>query len=98
MNSSTNTQTTDQVLATITEILDDLAEDWDSGEITLEGRLIDLGMESISLVYLVAELQQHYGLGDQLFNKMRVDGSQLRDMTVGMIVDSIAQLMHKSGG
>ncbi len=45
--------TTDDVGAVLQEIFDDLGEDLDLGDVTLtaETRLLDLGLESISLVY-----------------------------------------------
>jgi acyl carrier protein len=76
----------------LTEILADITEDWDAGVVTRETRLIDLGIESISLVYLIAELQQHYGLSDRLFRKMRAEGSLLKDMTVGAVLTAIDNL------
>jgi acyl carrier protein len=81
-----------EVFAAIRALIEDVAEDWDLGEISLATRLVDLGMESISLVYLIAELQQQLGLGDKLFNQMRTDGTQLKDMTVGDVVQSIEAL------
>lgn len=78
--------------AVMMEILGDIAEDWDATDVSLDTRLIDLGIESISLVYLIAEMQQHYGLNDRLFRKMRAEGSLLKDMTVGAILRSIEEL------
>jgi acyl carrier protein len=81
-----------EVFAAIRALIEDVAEDWDPGEISADTRLVDLGMESISLVYLIAELQQQLGLGDRLFNQMRTDGTQLKDMKVGDLVQSIEAL------
>ncbi len=80
------------VFAAIRALIEDVAEDWDPGEIAADTRLVDLGMESISLVYLIAELQQQLGLGDRLFNQMRTDGTLLKDMKVGDLVQSIEAL------
>lgn len=79
------------------EILTDVTEDWDVGEITVDTRLIDLGMESISLVYLIAELQQSYGLGNELFRKMRAEGLLLKEMTVGDVLISVSDLVKVGG-
>lgn len=78
------------------DLLKDINEDWETGEVTTETRLVDLGMESISLVYLIAELQQMYGLGDALFRKMRGDGTFLKDMTVGDVLKSLGTLIESS--
>jgi len=78
------------------DLLKDINEDWETGEVTTETRLVDLGMESISLVYLIAELQQTYGLGDALFRKMRGDGTFLKDMTVGDVLKSLGALIESS--
>src|SRR5262245_19130273 len=82
-----------QVFSSLKELLKDINQDWESETITLETRLVDLGLESISLVYLIAELQQMYRLGDLLFRKMRSEGSLLKDMTVGDILKSLTALI-----
>jgi aryl carrier-like protein len=87
----------EKIFASLKELLSDINEDWESGEVAPGTRLIDLGLESISLVYLIAELQQMYGLGDRLFRKMREDGTFLKDMTVGDIVDSLGALVKADG-
>ena len=74
--------------------MNDVAEDWDVGEITPETLLIDIGMESISLVYLLAELQQHYDLGDRLFGKMRAEGALLKEMNVNDVLTLIQSLLQ----
>jgi acyl carrier protein len=99
MASVEGSTTADDIFRTMQEILADVTEDWDIdvGDITVETRLIDLGMESISLVYLIAELQQAYGVGDRLFRKMREEGSLLKDMTVGNVVTSMSRIMETAG-
>lgn len=92
MPSKPQVQTTDEIFQTVKDILEDVAEDWDVDDITPDTRLVDLGMESISLVYLVAELQQHYELGDKLFAKMRAEGTLLKDMSVNDVLTSIHTL------
>lgn len=81
-----------EVMTAIRALIEDVAEDWDLGEVSEATRLVDLGMESISLVYLVAELQQQFGLGDALFNHLRKQDQLIRDMTVGDLANSIAAL------
>ncbi len=89
--------TTDDVGAVLQEIFDDLGEDLDLGDVTLtaETRLLDLGLESISLVYLVSELQQHYGLGDRLFRRLRETGSMIRDLSVGEVQKLVVTLKQE---
>ncbi len=79
------------------EIFEDLGEDLDLGDVSLnpEMRLLDSGLESISLVYLVSELQQHYGLGDRLFRRMRDGGTMIRDLTVGELQDMVVLLKNE---
>jgi acyl carrier protein len=76
------------------DIFADLEDDLGLGDLTLsaETKLIDLGLESISLVYLISELQQHYGLGDRLFRQMREHQLLLKDMRVGEIQDMVVAL------
>lgn len=76
------------------DIFADLEDDLGLGDLTLspETRLIDLGLESISLVYLISELQQHYGLGDRLFRQMRENELLLKDMRVSQIQDMVVAL------
>lgn len=86
--------TYERVQATLDEIFADLAEDLGAEDIALtpEVKIIDLGIESISLVYLVSELQQHFGLGNRLFDKLRGEQRLLKDMSVDDIVRSVVEL------
>ena len=90
--------TYDDALAALQEIFEDLEDDLDGdgGELAADTKLIDLGMESISLVYLISELQQSYGLGDALFRKMRDENTMLVDMTVDDILKSVVELSLKA--
>lgn len=76
--------THETVYRTIAEIFEDLADDLDADVVALtpDTRLVDLGLESISLVYLISELQQHFALEDRLFHKLRSEGLLLKEMTV----------------
>lgn len=88
--------TANDVGIVLREIFEDLGEDLDMGEaaLTPDTKLMDLGMESISLVYLVSELQQHYGLGDRLFRQMRDDGILIRNLSVGDIEKMVVSLKN----
>jgi hypothetical protein len=77
----------------ITEILAEITEDWDVGEISLETRLGDLGVESISLVYLIGEMQQYYNLQDLLFQRLRAAAIRITDLYVADIVDFVCELL-----
>lgn len=84
----------DAVMTVLQEIFADLAEDLDLDDLELDPstRLVDLGMESISLVYLVSELQQHYGQGDAVFRRMREAQVTLNDMTLGDIARTVVEV------
>lgn len=81
----------EDVLGVVRAIFGDLMEDLDLGDVEIdsETRLVDLGVESISLVYLVSEVQQHFQLGDAVFRRLRDEGQLLTEMSVGDIVDAV---------
>jgi hypothetical protein len=67
----------------VLEILHELTQDWTDLDLT-EGCLLgDLGLESIALVYLIAEVQQQYGLQDKLLRRLRDAQADVRAMSVG---------------
>ena len=82
------------VMQVLTEIFEDLGDELeiDTDDLAPNQLLLDLGMESISLVYLISELQQHFGLGDTVFKSLRDEGRLLKDMTVKDIVDAVVQV------
>jgi aryl carrier-like protein len=86
----------DAVFRSLKELLDDINDGSEGDEITPDTRLVDFGLESISLVYLLAELQQMYGLGDALFRQMRSEGTFIKDMSVGDILNSLRALIGSS--
>ncbi len=88
----------EDVLATLKEIFEDLADDLDLDgvEVSPEQGILSLGMESISIVYLVSELQQHYGLGNKLFDDLRQNERLLKDMTVDDIINAVLGAVAKS--
>jgi len=90
--------TYDDAYSVLKEIFEDLEDDLDTdgAELSADLKLIDLGMESISLVYLISELQQNYGLGDALFRKMRDEEKLLVNMTVDDILNSVVELGAKA--
>lgn len=80
--------------AALSEIFSDLAEDLDSEPVDFgaETRLVDLGLESISLIYLVSELQQHFGLGEKLFEYLRATDRLLVNMNVDDILEGVVSV------
>lgn len=90
--------TYDDAMSVLQEIFEDLADDLDLEDEALDpnAKILDLGMESISLVYLISELQQHYGLGDALFRKVRDEDRLLKDMSVDDILKSVVELGQKA--
>ena len=85
------------LFGSLKELLDDINDGVEGPELTQDTRLVDLGLESISLVYMMAELQQMYGLGDALFRQMRNDGTMIKDMSVGDILNSLQALIGSAG-
>ncbi len=90
--------TYDEVLSTLKEIFEDLADDLDLDDVEVEpGQgILSLGMESISIVYLVSELQQHYGLGNKVFDDLRQNERLLKDMTVDDIINAVLVAVAKN--
>jgi hypothetical protein len=77
------------VLRLVTEI----SQDRGTRPVTGDRRLGDLGLESISLVYLIAELQQELALGDRLVRDLRIRSSvELPMLTVGELAELAAAL------
>jgi hypothetical protein len=81
------------ILRHVIEILTDITADWDIVEISSKTCLGDLGLESISLVYLIAEIQQYYNLQDLLFKKLRTAEIKVTDLQVADLVDFISELL-----
>jgi len=77
--------------AALRAFLDDLSEDLEieTTDFDRDTRLVDLGMESISLVYLISELQQRFELDDRLFRHLRDQDQLLLEMTLGDVVDAV---------
>jgi acyl carrier protein len=84
--------TTQPILEYVTQILREITANWDVGEITVGTRLGHLGLESINLVYFIAEVQQHYDLRNGLVNRLRVDAILLTDRRVGDIVAMVQDI------
>lgn len=86
--------TTEAAEAALRSIFHDLAEDLETEAVEFDHgtKLLDLGMESISLIYLISELQQHFDLGDKLFQHLRESDQLLKDMDVGDILSGLVSV------
>jgi len=80
------------VLEHVIGILREITVDWDVGEISTESRLATLNLESINLVYFIAELQQKYALKQQLFTRIRAADRPIADLRVGDVVDFVLEM------
>ena len=74
-------------------ILEMINEDWDVGEINAETRLGSVVPESISLVYLIGDLQHQYHLQDLLVQKLRAADSTLTELRVADMVDLVCEIL-----
>jgi acyl carrier protein len=80
-----------QIESLILELLEEITQDWDIGKPTAATEFGSLGLESINLVYLIAELQVEYGLEDALIARLRRDRIDVRRLRV----DEMARLVHE---
>jgi hypothetical protein len=88
---SASSDASDQVLKHAIRVLQEVTAEWDVGPISADTRLGGLGLESINLVYFIAELQQHYGLGGRLLAGLTTSGRLLTDWRVSEVVALIEQ-------
>jgi hypothetical protein len=73
---------TSEVERFIVGLLREVTEGWDLGAVSGTTLLGSLGLESINLVYLIAELQDRYVLGDALIERLRTDQIDIRELPV----------------
>lgn len=81
-----------EVLAHVISILEEITSDWDVQTISSDSLLADLNLESINLVYFIAELQQTYGLQQRLFTRIRAADQRLTRLRVADIVQLVQEL------
>lgn len=94
-----NTQPTlspENLQSTVIDVLDEMTADWDlddSGEITLETRLIDeLAFESIDVVQLVVALEKKLERKDIPFEKLFIqEGDYVEEITVREVVNFLQE-------
>jgi acyl carrier protein len=86
-----------EVLAHVIRVLEEITDDWDVEQISADSQLAALNLESINLVYFIAELQQKYGLQQQLFTRIRSTGRLLGDLRVADIVEFVHEIHDARG-
>jgi hypothetical protein len=82
------------ILEYILQLLEEITAEWDPEPISAATELGSLGIESINLVYLLAEVQQEYSLGDRLLGRLRTQQIDVRVVCVGELVELVAQIAH----
>jgi hypothetical protein len=85
-----------EVVAHLIRILREITADWDVLEISPETRLDSLGLESINLVYFVAEVQQTYHLQDRLVGCITAANRPLADLRVAEIAHFVQEIRRQS--
>lgn len=81
-----------EVLAHVIGILEEITSDWDVDAISPDSLLADLNLESINLVYFIAELQQTYGLQQRLLTRIRAADQHLTRLRVADVVQLVQEL------
>lgn len=84
----------DSTYSVVAGMLEEITEEWDAGPITADTCLGSLGLESINLVYFIAELQQQFDLQDRLFKKLIADNMNITNLQVGDVVRFIQELKN----
>lgn len=84
-----------EILNYVVEVLKDITSEWDVGEIGAETRLGDMGLQSINLVYLISDIQQHYDLKDLLYTELVKAGVLFNDLHVREVVDMVYGLLER---
>jgi hypothetical protein len=84
----------------VVDLLGDIAADLDLPPLTAQTPLGSLGLESINLVYLIAELQGEFALGDALIARLRADRIDIRTLSVhemALLVDGLRAAARNGG-
>ena len=84
----------DSIFDDVVEILKLINADWEIGEVVRHTPLGSVVPESISLVYLIGDLQHNYHLQDRLVQKLRTVDKKLTDLNVGELVDFVYELLN----
>jgi aryl carrier-like protein len=80
------------VLPFLLELLEEITADIDLEPLSADSELGSLGLESINLVYLIAELQQELGLGDALISLLRRERIDVRTLRAGVLARLVERL------
>jgi hypothetical protein len=78
-------------------ILQSLAVDSDPEAITGETALGDIGLDSVSIAYLIGEIQQSYGLRDALYRTLLGTNLPIVNLRVSHFVDRICETLAQMG-
>ena len=82
----------DAVMVHVIGVLEAITDEWDVGEISADSQLGALNLESINLVYFIAELQQTYRLQQRLFTRIRSADRSLTELRVSDVVDFVQEI------
>lgn len=82
----------DDIYREVTTILEEITEECDGAPITADAKLDSFGIESVNLVYVIAEIQQKYDLKDLLFKKLIADNRDILSLDVSELVGYIHEL------
>jgi hypothetical protein len=85
------------VLDYVVGILEEVTGNRDVEPISSATSLGDLDLASINLVYLIAEAQQSYGLGDRLFQRLQAAGIHVSQLRVRDLVGHVEALLAAGG-
>ena len=80
-------------LSFVLELLEEITVAQDGEPLTRDTRLDSLGLESINLVYLIAEVQHEYGLGDGLIATLRAELIDIRLLTTSELAAMVERLV-----
>jgi acyl carrier protein len=96
------TTTQPRILSEVIDLMAQLAGDWEySGELTPDTRLLmDMGLESLDLVVLGAELQKRYGMlpFTTFLAELGERPPQERDVTVRELVEFVSRHATATNG
>jgi acyl carrier protein len=97
METHANHDAHDELMRHVIGILEEITSEWEVGTISPDSRLADLNLESINLVYFIAELQQKYGLQQRLITRIRSADRPLAELQVADIVHFVDEIRSGRG-
>jgi hypothetical protein len=94
-----NSEKREAVANHVLQILQSLALDSDAEAITGETALGDIGLDSVSIAYLIGEIQQSYGLRDALYRALLggANPPPIVNLRVSHLIDSIYETLTETG-